>query len=143
MLHQLCYISAKAPGFDLSEMPILLKKSRQNNEKSKLTGLLLFANGSFLQVLEGPLAAIQERFARIEDDPRHCWIVQLRSEPIAKRLFHDWTMGWHACDPSDETAGLVRNIASLDHLGKVTGDQKSDLDRVLETFARHRFNAAA
>ena len=32
-------------------------------------------------------------------------------------------MGWHACEPTDEIAGLVRNIASLEHLGKVTGDQ--------------------
>jgi len=143
MLYQLSYISAAAPRFDLTKMPELLHKSRLNNQKVGLTGMLLYANGTFLQVLEGREAAITDRFDAIEQDTRHCWIVRLRYEAIEQRVFRKWSMLWHACRPNDEIAGLIRNIASAEQLGEITDGKSPDLDRLLTTFAHRKFNVAA
>lgn len=142
LLYRLCYISTKTRLADLAAIPELLLKSRQNNETAELTGLLLSADVSFLQVLEGSHSSIQERFSVIENDTRHCWIVQLRFEPIGKRLFHH-PMAMHECKPGDEITGLIQSIASLDHLGQMPSNRATDLDRVIETFSHPKFDTAA
>lgn len=142
MLYRLCYISTKTAYVDLSSTPELLQRWRQNNELADLTGALISTNVSFLQVLEGTYRSIRERFSVIENDAMHCWIVQLRFEPIGTRLFCT-PMASHECQPGDEAAGLIENIASLDHLGQISVNQTSDLDRVIDTFAHRKFDTAA
>ena len=76
----------------------LLDDSRARNEAARLTGMLLYKNGNFMQVLEGEEDAVMGAFARIEADPRHKSIDVLRSEYIQHRNFPDWTMGFANID---------------------------------------------
>lgn len=56
--------------------------------------MLLYAGGSFMQVLEGEEAAVDEIFARVEKDPRHTGILVIERAPIAARSFERWNMGF-------------------------------------------------
>ncbi|GAB2709244.1 hypothetical protein GCM10011495_12850 [Hymenobacter frigidus] len=38
----------------------LLRKARHYNQQANISGLLLYANGQFLQVLEGPEPALSD-----------------------------------------------------------------------------------
>lgn len=71
----------------------ILAASRKNNFHDGLTGALLFSDGCFAQVLEGPLNAIEGAFERIQCDERHSEVTVLMSGPIDKRDFPDWSMG--------------------------------------------------
>jgi hypothetical protein len=70
----------------------VVARSSQNNRMRAVTGLLLFHRGWFLQVLEGPLEAVDDTFDRIRRDARHTDIRTVADLPIAARAFGDWTM---------------------------------------------------
>jgi len=80
----------------------ILKISRVNNRADNITGMLLYGGGNFLQVLEGPKAAVENRFAIIEQDERHRHIMVYSRTPISAREFPEWEMGFYNLtdDPS-------------------------------------------
>jgi len=56
--------------------------------------MLLYRDGNFLQVLEGPEAAVKDTLRRIEQDERHKGILVMKTSPITERNFADWTMAF-------------------------------------------------
>jgi hypothetical protein len=104
-LIQCIYMSAAAEAMDSDALRTLLAKARRNNERSGLSGMLLYAGGSFFQVLEGPARAVDAVYRRIQADPRHDSIVLLVREPIKERSFEDWTMGFYQAS-ADEAGSL-------------------------------------
>ena len=83
-----------APETYPDEIREILAKSRVNNARDELTGGLLFSDGCFAQVLEGPLKRIETTFERIQCDERHHEVTVLQSGPIAAREFPDWAMAF-------------------------------------------------
>lgn len=73
----------------------ILEVSQRNNAENGLTGILLFAEGNFIQALEGPKEALDATYARIVADPRHRQIIDLFRAPLSARNFPDWSMGCH------------------------------------------------
>ncbi|MDZ7754702.1 MAG: BLUF domain-containing protein [Gammaproteobacteria bacterium] len=51
-------------------------------------------NGDFFQVLEGEHEVVAKLFDRIAADPRHGNTVKIIEEPIEKRNFGEWSMGY-------------------------------------------------
>lgn len=88
------YVSTATVPFSDEELVALLEKSRRNNTRLELTGLLLFKDGQFMQALEGPDEAVQALYAIIERDPRHRGIRALMREQVTERQFPDWSMGF-------------------------------------------------
>lgn len=80
----------------------ILTAARRTNESQAITGVMLYNSGYFVQVLEGPSAAVERLFARIRTDPRHHDIVTLSQRTIAARMFPDWAMGF--VETEDEPA---------------------------------------
>lgn len=71
----------------------ILHTARRINQLRGITGMLLYANGSVLQVLEGEEAEVSQTFASIELDKRHREVFVLSKQGIAQRQFGAWTMG--------------------------------------------------
>jgi hypothetical protein len=95
------YASLAMPQLKESELPLLLEQARSANAKVNLTGMLLYIDGSFFQVLEGEGEAVNAVYAKIEHDPRHTRVTQIINEPIAERDFSEWTMGFSVLDRLD------------------------------------------
>ena len=70
----------------------ILDAAHSNNSAAGVTGALLFSGQHFAQVLEGPQAAINERYRRISQDTRHNNVTPLLYEPAGERQFADWSM---------------------------------------------------
>jgi hypothetical protein len=70
--------------------------------------MLLYSENNFFQVLEGEPAVVDELFQTISQDERHMKMVTIIREPIAKRSFGEWTMGFADLTSSDlqEITGL-------------------------------------
>jgi hypothetical protein len=65
------YISAATYLMDENELKEILEVSRKNNQSSGITGLLLYHEGNFIQVLEGEKTAINALYDKITIDNRH------------------------------------------------------------------------
>ena len=63
----------------------ILSKSRINNRKNGLVGVLYFGEGCFFQCLEGETATIEALYAKLLKDPRHKDLKVLVRKSIIKR----------------------------------------------------------
>lgn len=72
----------------------LLTKSRENNSKAGLTGMLLYKDGNFMQVLEGEEATVRALYEKVHRDPRHRGVITLLQGHVEERQFPDWSMGF-------------------------------------------------
>ena len=88
------YASAAARSFETDELTALLQAARNHNDGAGLTGILLFTEGNFFQVLEGAPDAVNALYARIEVDKRHRQVTKIIAEAIPSRSFAQWTMGF-------------------------------------------------
>ena len=98
----LVYASIANEDFSPEQLLELLAVSRRNNERSGITGMLLYKERRFLQVLEGEEAAVRATYARIERDPRHRDVVLLITDEEQEREFAEWSMAFQEID--DATA---------------------------------------
>ena len=75
-----------------AEIRRILAVSQANNARAGVTGALMFNDGCFGQVLEGPLAAVEATFERIQLDDRHGEVTLLAFDPVEGRGFPNWSM---------------------------------------------------
>jgi hypothetical protein len=94
------YASHAGVAIGEAEVQQLLARARSNNIANGITGMLLFIEGSFFQVLEGDAAVVDTTFEIISKDARHDRITKIIREPIAQRNFGDWSMGFAAVERS-------------------------------------------
>ncbi len=88
---QLIYTS-RPFGFDDLALMNILMVSRENNKRDNITGSLICREDMYLQMLEGPRAAVTSAYARILRDNRHAEVVGLWSGDAQQRLFPEWSM---------------------------------------------------
>lgn len=107
-LIHLIYSSAATRQIHDDEIIKLLENARAKNARLGITGMLLFQNGSFFQILEGSPEAVDQLYHEIEQDDRHTKEVIIIREPIPKRSFGEWTMGYSKISPQElnEIVGL-------------------------------------
>ncbi|MBP5801127.1 MULTISPECIES: BLUF domain-containing protein [Microbacterium] len=93
-LISLVYCSSATHPFDERELADLLAVSRSNNDARDVTGLLLYRDGEFVQILEGDRYDVEAVMASITADQRHTDVRILLEEPLHERRFEQWTMGY-------------------------------------------------
>jgi uncharacterized membrane protein (DUF373 family) len=91
---EVSYISAATSPMSTEDLLALLHKSRENNADNGITGMLLYGNGTFLQVLEGDERVVDALIANIRKDPRHTNLKMLYRRNIERRQYADWSMGF-------------------------------------------------
>jgi hypothetical protein len=94
-LWHLVYLS-NAPTDEVGEdeLQSILATAVKNNKATDITGMLLYSDGGFIQVLEGEHDAVEATFQKIRMDPRHRNIIVLANGKIAARAFPEWSMGY-------------------------------------------------
>ncbi len=90
----LIYASAAVHEISRETLTSILEVARTHNASRGITGMLLYVEGSFLQVLEGRRSEVHELYAHISEDKRHRNAIKLIEEVIAERRFENWSMGF-------------------------------------------------
>jgi hypothetical protein len=91
---QLVYVSSATTHFSKAELLELLTKSRTKNSALGITGMLLYKDGNFMQMLEGEDDPVRQLFETIVKDPRHHNSIVLIDELAETAFFADWSMGF-------------------------------------------------
>ena len=90
-LTQLIYTSQPF-GFDEAMLNGILSDARRCNARDDISGALICRADVYLQLLEGPDAAVDEAFSRIAKDNRHQEVMRLSRQTAPERLFPGWSM---------------------------------------------------
>jgi hypothetical protein len=94
------------------EVERIVEGARRRNEASGITGALMLSAGTFIQVLEGPVGAVEATFERICCDLRHRHVRLLELAIAEERVFADWAMVQVA--PTLQLAQLCPSIGAGD-----------------------------
>lgn len=105
------YISMETRRLRQADILDILRTSRVKNTVRGLTGVLLYYDGMFLQVLEGESPKVEELLAVLRHDRRHKDMRILLEETIEQRHFPDWTMAFvDLAELPPEDRWLCRNL---------------------------------
>lgn len=97
----LVYISEAVADISYTDIRNILEVSRRRNLEDEITGLLIFRDGYFLQLLEGPESKVRTTLGRILQDERNYSLRLLLETGGPDRLFKDWTMAFYDGDISN------------------------------------------
>jgi Sensors of blue-light using FAD len=95
-IYFITYFSSARKKFSDDELHSLLKNAREYNTKVGVTGMLMYYDGSFVQVLEGNKEAVNEVFERINKDNRHYQIIKIKEGFEIERVFDEWSMAFYS-----------------------------------------------
>jgi hypothetical protein len=113
---QIIYESRATEQFDQGQLLGLVEHAQNRNRKDGVTGLLIYHDRTFLQILEGPEDAVLACYDRIERDPRHSDIWPLAKFELQNRAFSRWTMG--LADTSSVPANMEDCTRNLEDIKK-------------------------
>jgi hypothetical protein len=111
-IFQLVYVSRAYENLCYSDIERILESSRTNNRKSDLTGLLVYKDEHFLQILEGEQSKVMETFSRIIKDKRGFQARVLTESYADSRIFNRWPMAFHDADIDPNMNALMNDLFS-------------------------------
>ena len=133
----LVYVSSAVSPFSKSELADLLARSRANNESLGISGMLLYKDGNFMQVLEGEEEPVRALYEKIGTDPRHDGAITLHQSFAQERQFPDWSMGFRNLDsPELRTVPGYSEFLNSPLTGGEFSADPSRSQRLLLTFKR-------
>jgi len=93
MLSQLVYVSNRKPSCTDQEIEKILASCKKNNPSLDITGVLLYSDTKFIQMVEGDSKVITTLYDKIKTDSRHSNTRMISYGPIKERAFPSWHMG--------------------------------------------------
>ena len=104
-MKRITYISRISHPLSIKEIEAIGNISSQNNLQVNITGLLVYFEKLFFQIIEGEDKEVDQLFKKIGKDPRHSDILRLKTEyEVRERLFPTWSM---------KTINLDHNVDEL------------------------------
>ncbi len=136
-MQTLIYLSSSSFPYSNDDIIDILKVSRDNNSQHHITGLLLYHDGSILQVLEGEKEVIEDLFyKKICLDKRHHGVIEVLNHEIKDRSFEDWSMGFKQISNHDwsELNGHI-DISNTKELSQVINSASIDIITMIKSFS--------
>jgi hypothetical protein len=127
MLYRMIYSSEASEHIGPSDLSEILDDARVGNEARNVTGVLVYVDGVFCQVLEGEREVLEVLTESIRRDARHKSMKVFHRSEVMLRTFDDWRMAY-----VDANAADMSRWAGLE--GTVTIDQL--LERLHNDVAR-------
>lgn len=122
-LYYLVYVSSATRLMEETDLAELLLQTRENNARKNITGMLLYKNGSFMQVIEGEEADVTSVHNKILKDSRHKGIITLLRGALKERQFSEWSMAFTNIDSLNQTEldgfnSFLKEPFTEDYFGK-------------------------
>lgn len=97
-IYTIIYSSTAIKPFSIRDLEHLLRAARTKNARLDITGLLVYADDTFFQVLEGSERNVKGLYVQIVADPRHYNIMNLANFTFGERRYQEWTMKYRKID---------------------------------------------
>lgn len=123
-MRRVVYRSRYVGDTPLADAEQIRSRSGRYNRSAGITGLLWCGGSTFLQVIEGPTAAVDALFERIAGDRRHDAVSVLFDAAVDERLFENWSVALAAFDDPadilDALSPLLTTAESQDLVATIT-----------------------
>ena len=99
MPYQIIYSSQATTPMTVSDLEKILVDARTGNEARDVTGVLIYVDGVFLQILEGDRDNVISLMSAIADDSRHTAVKVFFEAEVNQRMFGSWRMAFLDATP--------------------------------------------
>jgi hypothetical protein len=140
MTYEIIYASSATGALPETELAKILSVARATNAARGVSGMLLYEAGSFLQILEGEQAAVEQLYEHISKDKRHGQVVVLHRGEIAAPVFAEWSMGLLAMSDAVRAMPGISEFLRTGVVGLKT--EKTLVSRVLTGFRDGQYRRA-
>jgi hypothetical protein len=131
------YVSSAVLQFKESDLQDLVEQCQANNKRLGVTGVLIYCDGNFIQVIEGPDLVTYALFDGIKRDIRHRDVTTINVEPLEAREFHGWAMAYNIIPPRTLRANDIPH-AFLDRARqRALPLPRGSASRLICTFMQH------
>ena len=118
MLNQLIYVSNRAcTSHDIEK---ILETAQVYNKRHNLTGLLLYTDTKFVQLIEGEKKDLDTLYDKISKDARHTSPCVISTDIILERAFPSWQM-----------AGKRIGTNKIDYISSISSNEKEKFEETL------------
>jgi Sensors of blue-light using FAD len=93
------YVSSAVFRFNETTLLDLVDQCQANNERLGITGILVYSDGNFMQVIEGADLVTHALYERIKLDGRHRGVHTVHQQGIEAREFRGWSMAYNILPP--------------------------------------------
>ncbi|WDE12987.1 BLUF domain-containing protein [Thalassomonas haliotis] len=97
-MFELLYTSVSPKGLSEPDLMTLLQAARCKNQGLDITGMLVYHDREFMQLLEGEESIVKNLYQRILTDNRHTSVELLYQGTIENRAFGEWSMAFKLLD---------------------------------------------
>ena len=134
-MNHLIYTASATTPYTLFDINLLLAECRLKNTFSGITGILLYCEGSIMQILEGDEAVVQKLYAKIKTDKRHKNILTIGEYKIEKRNYIKWSMAYKEIANKEWLSIEARMLYNVsDTVYPVTTELNLELISIIDSF---------
>jgi hypothetical protein len=130
-MYSLIYVSSATVPFAPGQLRDLMSVCVENNRKAGITGMLLYKDGNFMQVLEGMEERVRNTHAQISRDGRHRGLITLLESSVAERQFPEWSMAFRDLTAAGSAADGFNDFLNAPRSGTTELSAIADRARVL------------
>ncbi len=87
MRYAIAYISNRSQSTTDEDVNLILSQADQYNNKNKITGLLVYSDENFFQLIEGEKNEIVQLFEKIKNDQRHKTLIKFFEKEIFRNAY--------------------------------------------------------
>jgi len=137
-LQQIIYYSTASVKFSESDLMKLLVATRKRNHQKGITGLLIYSDGNFMGVLEGPKIEVEKLIETIRSDKRHRGFTTAWSKPKTKRDFSEYLLVYKNCNQelSDKYPQLHKMVDDPDLGLSQISNASTEVQVLIKTFLK-------
>lgn len=136
-MHRFIYVRHASKGTSFEDFGDISAKSKINNLRDGLTGVLLWANGTFIQLIEGPKRELDLTIARIEMDIRHSGMMKLSYKKVTEIICVDWAMGCYPMPAAEFRSSFTDALDVTETIRKFGEAPDAELDAFFGHFYRN------
>jgi hypothetical protein len=93
LFKSLIYVSTAKYSMGHEKVMDILQVSWRHNHNSDISGILIYDDNYFVQLLQGPINTVDTLYEKISNDIRHHSIELIGTELLARKDVNGWGMG--------------------------------------------------
>lgn len=113
MLKTICYLSTSEFYITEKDIDDIFQNASNYNSQNSITGLLLYNQRNFFQVIEGREKVIDGLFCKIQNDNRHKDIIVVEQSIIEQRFFGHYEGGFVTMKHVRDCEGLKKYLDKM------------------------------
>ncbi len=132
MRHVISYVSSANPNLSEEDVIDLFEHVNDFNNSHDITGVLLYAETNFFQLIEGEEEEIKSLYSRIENDSRHSNIIKFVDKSIKGPAFDGYISRFVTDTSKLDSSNLETYIR---HVEVLEPSSQKSVEKVLEAIA--------